>query len=888
MKIISDFVEYFNFKLFTVKLTPESENILKFYINLFLLFLKYIKKPNEKLVVFWCQLLRPSLNQNYSSSNDSKYNKNTDIKLLMTQIDEIINKSDKDENYNINEVNVQNNNNILNLKQSKIKHDHRPHYQSLSPDSVKGSKTYDKHNKSFIKNDIIIENLNDNKEIELTEQKDILMIFKNKNEPSNNNIKHVNFNLINKRASKINQKMQNSIRMSKSKSVNMFREMKGIYTEKDETENKYIEYYSNYKKIKLIDVDLLLKKIAENSLSEEDNKTLYSFIKQSFSFLKIDIFLKKVAKCYEFHKSQEENLSQKVINLVEFFNAYIIEYMIYNKNIISDEKILGIINSFYSDLKSDVMSLIKNKNLEGISKNKQMRNKIMEEKICTKMTNKNNETVKWWMKDNVKKKIKDYFKLNRLRYILIEKEKISLFRKSKIINNKNKINNSLSQDKIIVNQSKSNESSRNNSGISISLSLDKTSKSDKKQSTRTNQNIMRHSNTRDNIFRTDSAAINQTGKITDDFLVHLVGKIYESTIKNTELIVSREESFLSSLKNITNLLNIKSYNEAEILNIKNKENFYSKLNDKKRIGTIRYKTVVKKNEILLNKFMSLSESININNIPQKKYFCVTDYKVAQIGEELILVSKKSLNSVEYKELYCAIFTKNQKNEKSPNIMDNIKKFNNLIFFIVEDILSYDTPKERAKMIDQWALIAKYCKKRKDQSDCLAINSALNHYIITGLNQTFDSIKHSTKNILKEIGEYCSLKGNYKTFREEVKNLKENEFYLPYLGYIMRDINFFEEKGKYMVQGNMVNFEKIENVQNTLDIFFKFKDCFDRIKIEGIKELSFFENLEVKNEQELEQLADNLEPEFKLEKQIDGSKRLTAIDIKYFGNKKKKE
>ena len=688
---------------------------------------------------------------------------------------------------------------------------------------------------------------------------------------------------LNKRSSKI--KAENSFRMSKSKSVTILKDIKPVYTDKDETEKKTIEYDSNYKKIKFIDIDLLLKKIAENGLSEEDNKTLYSFIKQSFSFIKLEIFLKKIIKCYEYYKSSEElSLSPQVENIVEFFNAYIIEYMLYNQNIITDEKIFGIINSFYSDLKSDVISLIQNKTLSGISKNKEKRMKIMEEKICTRMTDKNNEIIRWWGKDIIKKNIKNYFKLNRLRYNLIQKEKITFFIQDKSVITKNNTN-SHSQDKLIITDDKTKEINRKSTGNC--LSLDKVQAFEKKINNLTSKNVMRYSNTRDNIFNKDNE-INHLGKIKDDYIVELVGKKYERMIKNTELMISNEENFLYSLRNMTNLLISDSYNETEILNARNNENFYSKIFTKRPMGAIRYKTVIKKNDISLNKFMNINELINSSNSPPKKYFCVSDYKIAQIGEKLISVSKKSLNSVQYKELYCAIFTKNQKNENSPHIMDNIKKFNNLIFFIVEDILSYDTPKERAKMIDQWALIAKYCKKRKDQSDCLAINSALNHYIITGLNQTFDNIKHSTKNILKEIGEYCSLKGNYKTFRDEVKNLKEKEFYLPYLGYIMRDINFFEEKGKYMVQGNMVNFEKIENVQNTLDTFFKFKNCLDNVKVEAsVKELKFFENLEVKREEELEQLADNLEPEFKLEKQTEG-KRLTLIDIHYFGKKIKKE
>lgn len=500
------------------------------------------------------------------------------------------------------------------------------------------------------------------------------------------------------------------------------------------------------------------------------------------------------------------------------------------------------------------------------------------------MTDKNNEIIRWWGKDMIKKNIKNYFKLNRLRYNLIQKERITFFIQEKNVISKTN-NNSHSQEKLLITDNKTKEIIRKSSGNC--LSLDKGQTYEKKINTSTTKNVMRHSNTRNNIFNQDNE-INHLGRIKDDYIVELVGKKYERMIKNTELMISNEENFLYSLRNMTNLLISDSYNETEILNARNNENFYSKIFTRRPMGAIRYKTVIKKNDISLNKLMNINESINSSNSPTKKYFCVSDYKITQIGEKLISVSKKSLNSVQYKELYCAIFTKNQKNENSPHIMDNIKKFNNLIFFIVEDILSYDTPKERAKMIDQWALIAKYCKKRKDQSDCLAINSALNHYIITGLNQTFDNIKHSTKNILKEIGEYCSLKGNYKTFRDEVKNLKEKEFYLPYLGYIMRDINFFEEKGKYMVQGNMVNFEKIENVQNTLDTFFKFKNCLDNVKVEAsVKELKFFENLEVKREEELEQLADNLEPEFKLEKQTEG-KRLTLIDIHYFGKKIKKE
>ena len=43
----------------------------------------------------------------------------------------------------------------------------------------------------------------------------------------------------------------------------------------------------------------------------------------------------------------------------------------------------------------------------------------------------------------------------------------------------------------------------------------------------------------------------------------------------------------------------------------------------------------------------------------------------------------------------------------------IKKFNKFTSFIIEDILSYDFAKERAKAYEKWVLIAEYCQINKE-------------------------------------------------------------------------------------------------------------------------------------------------------------------------------
>ena len=135
----------------------------------------------------------------------------------------------------------------------------------------------------------------------------------------------------------------------------------------------------------------------------------------------------------------------------------------------------------------------------------------------------------------------------------------------------------------------------------------------------------------------------------------------------------------------------------------------------------------------------------------------------------------------------------------------------------------------------------------------------------------------------KIKEYCSIEGNYKYFREEmIKCAKNNEFYIPYLGILLRDISFYEANYDYIMDDGLINVEKLEKVQSVIDDFFQFKN------INGIyseinkypEELEFFKHLEMIKEDELEILANKLEPKFILEDYPQKFKRLTNIDRLY--------
>ena len=278
--------------------------------------------------------------------------------------------------------------------------------------------------------------------------------------------------------------------------------------------------------------------------------------------------------------------------------------------------------------------------------------------------------------------------------------------------------------------------------------------------------------------------------------------------------------------------------------------------------------------------------INIRQYLNKGYFCINDWKTEEIGDQLMLISKSLLNKIQPREFYKAIFLKKDKEKTSPNIVKCITKFNRLTSFIIEDILSYDYPKERAKMYEKWVLIAQYCKDNKDYNDLIAIFSALNNYIITGLRMTLKEVRGRINSSFKQICNFCSVEGNYKFIREDMDNCeKTNEVFIPYLGMLLRDINFFEESSKYINEHGCFNMEKIEKIYNIIMKYFRFKKIPQ--KKSKIEELMFFEDLEDITEEQLEEIANKLEPEFKMADIQRPGKRPTNIDIKYFEKYKTK-
>ena len=665
--------------------------------------------------------------------------------------------------------------------------------------------------------------------------------------------------------------------------------------EKNEEELKIDENtYKNEMKFE----DFLNKIITDNYFND-NKKLIYHFCQQCFCFLKIDTIFNQISNTYEnIRKNNIESLDEKLNKLIEFTNVLVIEMLYYyiGENIIYDNILIP--TNFYYKLISDLIINLTNKEDENniqpfqldLNENDSGNNIIndineinfsKENYIINKKTlinmniniEKHNEKMIFLNEEEkiIKKSKSNSIKLKNSEIILFkglnnikkdieevnEEEKEKSRKATKYLSsNKTKIDVEIKEE---VNDEKKDE---NGNTINLISENEEEKKSKENKKNNVIEDIMEKGQISKNILSSKEEQLEQLNNMM----------ILFDKIKEQELI----DKYLKDIKD-----DLKFYKELQEIKEKEKEDFIVFKQKKKRLTrNYTYFSFINSNTF------KKKESKDFLN---KGYFCVIDWKIEEIGKQLMIISKSLLNRIYPRELYKAIFLKKDKDITSPNVINCIKKFNRLTSFIMEDILSYNTPKDRAKIYEKWVDIAEYCRINKDYNDLIAIYSAFNHYIITGLTLTLKEVKTKTNSILNKIKNFCSVEGNYLKIRKEMDNcIKNGETFIPYLGMLLRDLNFFEEKSKYINEKGIISFEKIEKINEMFEVFFKFKEKEEnKNNIIDIKELEFLNDLEDITEEELEKIANNIEPEYKLKELKKTKKRLTKIDIKYFEKYKEK-
>ena len=265
-------------------------------------------------------------------------------------------------------------------------------------------------------------------------------------------------------------------------------------------------------------------------------------------------------------------------------------------------------------------------------------------------------------------------------------------------------------------------------------------------------------------------------------------------------------------------------------------------------------------------------------ISEKTYIDLLKINSKEIAIELTNISYNIYSKIKPKELLQGVFTKKNKKELSPNIVEVIDRFNKLSFWAMEEILMYDKAKFRIKVIEKFIDIINELLLLNNFFDSMSLLTALGQIIISSLHKTWKKISKKSKELYNKERQILNFADNYKLIKDKIKEcIIHKRPYIPFLSPYTKIICYMEEYGKYIKDKSLINADKIAIVQQTLDQLFKFKlmqyNMFHITK----NELIILQYLDPIGEEELDKLALLLEPKFILYNKKNKEKRVSNTE-----------
>jgi len=146
-----------------------------------------------------------------------------------------------------------------------------------------------------------------------------------------------------------------------------------------------------------------------------------------------------------------------------------------------------------------------------------------------------------------------------------------------------------------------------------------------------------------------------------------------------------------------------------------------------------------------------------------------------------------------------------KNTTSPNVMDMVKRFNQLSRWVASVIVLEENISKRVTLIEAFIKVAVKCKKLQNYNGVFEITTGLQQAAVYRLKKTWEKVKPKMKKKYDNLQLITQTDGNYKLYRQEIANC---DFPLvPYLGIFLSDLVYVEESLPDNLEGGFINFTK---------------------------------------------------------------------------------
>ncbi|XP_041644557.1 rap guanine nucleotide exchange factor 1-like [Cheilinus undulatus] len=187
-----------------------------------------------------------------------------------------------------------------------------------------------------------------------------------------------------------------------------------------------------------------------------------------------------------------------------------------------------------------------------------------------------------------------------------------------------------------------------------------------------------------------------------------------------------------------------------------------------------------------------------------------DFRSQDLAEQLTLLDSALFYKIELPEVL--LWSKEQNEERSPNLTQFTQHFNNVSYWVRSVIILQDKPQDREKLFLKFLKIMKHLRKLNNFNSYLSILSALDSAPLRRLDW-----QRSTAEALEEYSSLIDSSSSFRAYRAALAEVDPP--CIPYLGLILQDLTFVHLGNPdtlVLSQGSGVNFSKRWQQFNILD------------------------------------------------------------------------
>uniref|UniRef100_A0A8C2FBC6 Ral GEF with PH domain and SH3 binding motif 2 n=1 Tax=Cyprinus carpio TaxID=7962 RepID=A0A8C2FBC6_CYPCA len=214
---------------------------------------------------------------------------------------------------------------------------------------------------------------------------------------------------------------------------------------------------------------------------------------------------------------------------------------------------------------------------------------------------------------------------------------------------------------------------------------------------------------------------------------------------------------------------------------------------------------------------SSSESLSEKGPSELKSFDAVVFDVLKVTPEeyagqITLMDAPVFKAIQPEELSSCGWNKKEKHSSAPNAVAFTRRFNQVSFWVVREILHAQTLKIRAEVLSLYIRTAKKLCDMNNLHAVMAVVSALQSAPIFRLTKTWALLSRKDKATFERLEYLMSKEDNYKRLRDYISSQSMTSC-IPYLGIYLSDLTYIDSA--YPSTGSILENEQRSNLMNNI-------------------------------------------------------------------------